>query len=75
MPRNKKARGRPARPLPPRVEATPEVIAKAMFSLPADYEWQYEKDGGTLYRCVDCERVVSYPETLYDDGRCANCHG
>jgi hypothetical protein len=67
-------RGRPSRPLPPRIDATPEEMAKAMFRLPADYQWQYEQDGGTTYRCADCGREVSYPETLYNDGLCEECH-
>ena len=77
MPRTKKGpgRGRTGRPLPPRIDATMEEMAKAMLSLPADYEWQYEKGEGTVYRCQRCERVVQYPETLYRDGLCADCHG
>ena len=45
-----------------------------MFALPADHQWEYLKDGGKTYRCVDCEREVNYPETLYRDGRCESCH-
>ena len=67
-------RGRPARPLPPRIDATPESMAQAMFRLPADYEWQYAKDGGAVYRCVECGREVAYLETLYNDDRCDECH-
>ena len=58
---------------PPIVDATPETMAKAMFALPADHQWEYEKAGGTVYRCASCEREVAYPETLYRDGRCENC--
>ena len=73
--KNKKERGRPlVRKYPPRVDAAPEEIAKAMFALPSDYQWQYEEDGGKVYRCVDCERDVNYPETLYRDRRCEGCH-
>ena len=71
----KRERGRPARPLPPRIDSTPETIAQAMFRLPADYEWQYEKDGGAVYRCTECSREVGYPETLYNDDSCEECHG
>ena len=52
MPRTKKPRGRPPKPLPPRIDASPEDIAKAMLSLPADHDWQYlkvdkrDQDGG-----------------------------
>ena len=45
-----------------------------MFRLPADYEWQYAKDGGAVYRCVECGREVAYLETLYNDDRCDECH-
>ena len=62
------------RQYPPRVDAAPEDIAKALFALPADHEWQYLKDGDKVYRCKDCQREVSYPETLYRDGRCQSCH-
>lgn len=74
MVRQKKARGRPTvHPLPPRIDATPEEMAKSLFALPADHTWQYEQDGGRVYRCSACEREVHYPETLYRDGRCAEC--
>ena len=49
-------------------------MAQAMFRLPADYEWQYEREGGAVYRCVECGREVGYPETLYNDDRCEECH-
>ena len=29
---------------------------------------------GPVYHCVDCEREVHYPDTLYRDGRCETCH-
>ena len=33
-------RGRPVeKKLPPRIDATPEEMAQAMFALPADYKW------------------------------------
>lgn len=57
------------RSYPPRIDATPEEIARALLSGPAD-EGDKEED----YRCVECERVVSYPEVLYRDGRCEGCH-
>ena len=73
--RKNKERGRPLKNVyAPRVDATPEEIAKAMFALPADHEWQYEQDGGQVYQCRDCLREVNYPETLYRDGRCETCH-
>ena len=71
---SKAGRGRPSRPLPPRIDATPEGMARAMFALPADHQWEYERNGGAEYRCVDCGREVNYPETLYNDDRCDECH-
>ena len=70
----KKERGRPMlKRYSPRVDATPEEMARAMFDLPAGHQWENEKDGGKVYRCVDCKREVWYPETLYRDGRCEAC--
>ena len=70
----KKERGRPlANTYAPKVDATPEEIASAMFALPADHKWQYEKDPGRVYKCAECGREVAYPETLYRDGRCESC--
>ena len=37
----KKIRGRPPKPMPPKIDATSEEIAKAMFQLPADHKWRY----------------------------------
>ncbi len=36
----KRSRGRPARPMPGRIDATPEEIAKAIFKMPADHQWK-----------------------------------
>ena len=48
MPRRKKDRGRPpVKPMPERIDATPEDIAERFLSLPADYQWQYEQDEKT----------------------------
>ena len=30
--------------MPERIDATPEQLAQAMLSLPADYEWQYLRE-------------------------------
>ena len=75
MPRKRKELGRPARPLPPRVDATAEDMAQAMFAVPADHQWKYPNAGpeGPVYRCVDCGEAVYYPDTLYRDGRCKAC--
>ena len=74
MARKKKERGRPpGHPLPPRIEATPEQLAQAMFSVPADHRWKYREGEFDAYRCRDCERVVSYPEVLSAVGLCPKC--
>ena len=74
MPKPKKERGRPLkRPYPPRVDATAEDMARAMFATPAGRDWEYLKSE-PAYRCVDCGREVKYPDTLYRDGRCEACH-
>ena len=40
----KRKRGRPVtKPLPPRIDAPPEAIAKALLSLPEDHEWEFLK--------------------------------
>ena len=76
MPRRKKERGRPVtRRLPPRIDAPPEQIAQAMFRLPANHRGRYERNGGAEYHCAAGQREVHYPETLYNDGRCQECHG
>ena len=58
---------------PPRIDATAEEMAQAMFSLPANHKWQYEREE-PVYRCQDCDREVYYPKTLYRDGKCVDCH-
>ena len=67
MPRKKKERGRPARPLPPKIDATAEEIAQVFLRTPAPGP---EIDETRVYRCADCVREVNYPEILYRDGRC-----
>ena len=68
----KKELGRPARPLPPRIEATPEAIAKAMFAMPVNYQWKYlEKE--PKHQCGECQREVRYPEVLLESGLCQEC--
>ena len=70
MPRKKKERGRPpVHPLPPRADATAEELARAFFKgKPGD-----EADFPMVYNCAGCGRVVSFPEILYRDKRCAAC--
>ena len=74
MPRKPKERGRPIEnPLPPKVDATAEEMARALFALPANHQWEYQK-AQPVYRCSVCEQEISYPKTLYRDGRCETCH-
>ena len=71
MPRQKKEMGRPIeRMYPPRIDATPEEIAHVVMNAGRPRGRIAERD----YFCVDCERQVAYPETLYRDGRCEECH-
>ena len=71
MPRKKRERGRPIKnKYPPRIDASPEAIAEAFFSVPANTPVKADAD----YRCVGCQREVNYPDTLYNDGRCEKCH-
>ena len=74
MSKRKKERGRPMEKLyPPRTDLTAEEIAQAMFAMPAGHKWEYT-DSEPEYRCVDCQQIVNYPDTLYQDGRCETCH-
>ena len=70
MPRKKKEKGRPPRSLPPRIDATPEEIAYVVLNAGRPKESVKDRD----YRCGGCEREVNYPETLYNDGLCPECH-
>ena len=69
MPRKKKARGRPIRPLPPRTDATVDELVEAFFR-PTGPAVDFKK----VYQCVVCERVVTFPDILYRDGKCEQCH-
>ena len=73
MPRKKES-GRPARPLPPRIDATPEQLAKAMFAMPSNHKWRYEQQEPE-YWCARCERGVAYPEVLSETRLCKECAG
>ena len=61
--------GRPSKPYPPRIDATPEEALRAMFSMPPS-----TAKGHRESRCSDCEREVYYPDMLYRDNRCSECH-
>ena len=65
----RRLRGRPGRPLPPRIDASPDDIATAILTTPPSVVSTIEK----TYTCASCDRVVSYPETLYGD-LCEDCH-
>ena len=74
MPRRKKERGRPMeRRYPPRIDAPPEEIARVVLGAKSPARFGAEPKQ-TEYRCKDCGQRVHYPETLYQDGRCAQCH-
>ena len=67
MSRKRKELGRPARPLPPRVDVTAEEIAR-VFMRTAPPGPVIDED--RIYRCGECGREVCYPEILYRDERC-----
>ena len=69
MPRRKKELGRPSKPYPPRIDATPEEALRAMFTTPPSAAIDDRES-----RCSDCGREVYYPEVLYRDNRCSECH-
>ena len=70
MARAKKQRGRPAsRPYPPQIDATLEEIAHIVLNASRPKHPFVAED----YPRVKCERQVAYPETLYNDGKCAGC--
>ncbi len=41
MEEKKRKRGRPSRPMPERIEATPEEIAEVVLGQPPKSEWRY----------------------------------
>ena len=65
-----KDKGRPSRKYPPRIDATPEEIVRVVLSGRLQKGPVKDLD----YRCDVCEREVNYPETLYNDGMCLECH-
>ena len=71
MAAEKKPRGRPMKKgYPPRIDATPEEIARAVLKGGLPTGRVKSRD----YRCRVCGREFHYPETLYRDGRCPQCH-
>ena len=75
MPRTKTGpgRGRTGRPLPPRIDATPEEIAEVVLGARPKRKFA-DQPAEREYRCGECKRPVSYPETLYADDLCKDCH-
>ena len=68
----KKPRGRPVeKRYPPRIDATPEELARTVLNAGRPKA----RVKSRTYRCGACGREVQYPETLYRDGRCPECHG
>lgn len=66
----KRQRGRPARPLPPRVDSTPEELAQRILNAGRPSN----PFGAQQYHCEHCGKEIVWPEVLYDDGRCEDCH-
>lgn len=73
MARRKKELGRPTQALLPRMDATPQELAKAMFALRANHEWKYLGKGPPAYQCQACGETVSYPNVLTRAGLYADC--
>ena len=70
MTEQKNPQGRPGRKYPPRIDATPEEIAYVVLNSGRPKGPSKDMD----YRCAACERGVYFPETLYNDGLCPECH-
>ena len=69
--KKKKERGRPMTvKYPPRIDTTPEKLAQAMFRAGS----ATGPVSGKVYHCADCGREVNYPDILYRDGCCEDCH-
>lgn len=66
--RKPKSRG-PKNRYPPRIDATPEDLATLIFQGPMERGKTQD-----VYTCGNCGRGVFYPEVLYDDGLCEQCH-
>ncbi len=73
MPRRKKERGRPSRPYPPKIDAMPEEIARVVLHAKPKRKF-FDPPAVEQYHCTGCDRLVNYPETLYNDRRCPECH-
>ena len=54
--------------LPPRIDTSPEEIARALLRAPVK-PVEYRE-----YRCVVCGEIVEWRDVLFEDGRCAECN-
>ena len=60
---------------PPWIDATADELVEAMFRLTPEQSESIRKNPQEReYRCVDCKRLVGYPEVFYADNRCEACH-
>lgn len=66
MPRTSKPRGRPGRPLAPRINATAEEVARYVLSRPPPSVDVQEQE----YACLTCKQPICFPAILYEDGNC-----
>ena len=71
--KRRRPRGRPptTHALPPKVDATPEQLARAFFKGKAGDDMDF----AMTYHCVTCKREVHFPEVLYQDKQCRDCRG
>ena len=70
MTEQKKPQGRPGRQYPPRIDATPEELARTVLNSGRPKA----RVKSRTYCCGACGRAVYYPETLHQDGHCPECH-
>ena len=69
--RKKKVMGRPPKKvLPPRIDAPPEMVANVVLNAGRPKGQVQDR----RYHCADCKRPVAWPETLFDGGKCSECH-
>lgn len=69
MVRSSKPRGRPGRPLAPRINATAEEVARYVLSKPPSSDDLQEQE----YVCFTCKKPVYFPAILYEDRNCEDC--
>ena len=69
MKEGREGHGKAGTGVSPRIDATMEQITDVMLTTPPPLA-QTEKS----YQCVECEREVTWPDTLFEDQRCEQCH-